>query len=214
MVDVPGQINAVQRDLRKGTVPQPEGEEGTVLVMTQTYGTDPADLWDAVTNGERIPRWFLPVSGDLRLGGHYQLEGNAGGRILRCDAPEHLSITWENQGQVSWVDVTLQPESEGQTRLELRHTAQVPGEFWETYGPGAVGIGWDMMLLGLALHVSGGSLGDGVDPMVWTTSAEGVAFTRASGERWREANVGFGASEDQARDAADRVFAFYTGAGG
>ena len=31
---------------------------------------------------ERIPRWFLPVSGDLRLGGRYQLEGNAGGEVL------------------------------------------------------------------------------------------------------------------------------------
>ena len=29
------------------------------------------DVWDACTNPERIPRWFLPVSGDLRLGGRY-----------------------------------------------------------------------------------------------------------------------------------------------
>jgi hypothetical protein len=39
------------------------------------YPASQSDLWDAVTNADRIPRWFLPVSGDLRLGGHYQLEG-------------------------------------------------------------------------------------------------------------------------------------------
>ena len=26
-----------------------------------------------------FPRWFLPISGELRLGGRYQLTGNAGG---------------------------------------------------------------------------------------------------------------------------------------
>ena len=44
-------------------------------------------MWDACTDPERIGRWFLPVSGDLRLGGRYQLEGNAGGEILRCEPP-------------------------------------------------------------------------------------------------------------------------------
>ena len=44
-------------------------------------------MWDAVTSAERIPRWFLPISGDLRLGGRYQLEGNAGGEVLECAPP-------------------------------------------------------------------------------------------------------------------------------
>ena len=33
--------------------------------VVAAYATDADDLWDAVTNGERIPRWFLPISGDL-----------------------------------------------------------------------------------------------------------------------------------------------------
>ena len=31
-----------------------------------------------------------PISGDLRLGGRYQLQGNAGGEILVCEPPQHL----------------------------------------------------------------------------------------------------------------------------
>ena len=57
---------------------------------------------DAVTSAERIPRWFLPVSGRLELGGRYQLEGNAGGTIRRCERPSHLGLTWELGGDVSW----------------------------------------------------------------------------------------------------------------
>lgn len=211
MPDIAAQINAVQRSLTAGTV---DAGEATVLVMTQTYPTDPDDLWDAVTNGERIPRWLMPISGDLRLGGTYQLEGNAGGTILRCDPPSHLGLTWESGGQVSWVEVTLTPAEEGGTTLELRHTAQVPPEWWAQFGPGAVGIGWDSMLLGLALHVGGGSLGDGVDPAQWVASDEGKAFFALSSERWRAANVGFGASPAAAQEAADRILAMYSGEAG
>jgi uncharacterized protein YndB with AHSA1/START domain len=51
------------------------------VTIARSYGADVAEVWDACTNPDRIPRWFLPVSGDLRLGGRYRLEGNAGGTI-------------------------------------------------------------------------------------------------------------------------------------
>jgi hypothetical protein len=50
------------------------------------------DVWDAITSAERIPRRFLPVSGDLRLG-RYQLQGNAGGEITGCNPPRHLRLS-------------------------------------------------------------------------------------------------------------------------
>ena len=61
------------------------GRPARVVTAHRTYDTTIDDLWDALTNAERIPRWFLPITGELRLGGHYQLEGNAGGEITRCD---------------------------------------------------------------------------------------------------------------------------------
>ena len=63
------------------------GKPALVVVATRTYDTTVDDLWDAMTSAERIPRWFLPISGELRLGGRYQIQGNAGGNITRCDAP-------------------------------------------------------------------------------------------------------------------------------
>jgi hypothetical protein len=29
----------------------------------------------------------MPISGELRVGGSFQLEGNAGGEILTCEPP-------------------------------------------------------------------------------------------------------------------------------
>ena len=66
------------------------------------------DLWDVLTNAERIPRWFLPISGELELGGRYQLEGNAGGVITACEPPLHFTVTWEFGRDVSWAEVRLE----------------------------------------------------------------------------------------------------------
>jgi len=79
MIDVTAQINAVQRTV--GTRTWQAGEV-RVVTISQTYPTDGADLWDACTNRERIPRWFLPITGDLVVGGTFQIEGNAGGTVF------------------------------------------------------------------------------------------------------------------------------------
>ena len=67
----------------------------------------------------------------------------------------------------------------------LEHTAIVPEDRWGEYGPGAVGVGWDGGLLGLTLHLEGGSVGD---PMAWQVSEEGRDFFKRSSAAWGEAN--------------------------
>ncbi|MEU8346934.1 SRPBCC family protein [Spirillospora sp. NPDC048832] len=208
MIEVTGQVNAVRR-----TVGERVLEAGTArtAIVSQVYDTDVEDLWDAVTSAERIPRWFLPVSGDLRLGGRYQLEGNASGTIERCDPPKSFAATWEYGGQTSWIEVRLAPEADGRARFELEHIAHVGDDIWEQYGPSAVGIGWDQGLLGLAMHLAtGASAPDEVGPE-WSLSDEGKEFTRQSGELWFKAHVASGADEAAARAAADRTIAMYTG---
>ena len=91
-------INTVERRLGTRTL---EAGEARTLTISRVYDTTAEDLWDACTNPERLPRWFLPVSGDLREGGRYALEGNASGTIERCQAPHALDATWEYGGQPS-----------------------------------------------------------------------------------------------------------------
>ena len=82
-----------------------------------------------------------------------QARGQRGRRRAQLHTAHRLSITWEYGGQISWVDVELTAVDDG-TRLLLEHTAPVDPENWEQYGPGAVGIGWEMALWGLDEHLA------------------------------------------------------------
>jgi uncharacterized protein YndB with AHSA1/START domain len=206
-IDVSQQIRAVRRTV--GTRVLEAGEAHTVTI-SQTYAAAIEDVWDACTNAERIPRWFLPVSGDLRLGGHYQLKGNAGGTIERCDPPNSFSATWEYGGEVSWIEVRLTAEAADRTRLEIEHLARVGDERWAQFGPGAVGIGWDMIIMGLTLHLSGRPAVDPKEGAAWAASEEGRRFMTLSGERWCQAHIASGDDQAEARAMAERTIAAYT----
>jgi uncharacterized protein YndB with AHSA1/START domain len=186
------------------------GKPARVVVAGRHYDTDIDDLWDALTNGERIPRWFLPISGDLKLGGRYQFKGNAGGEITRCEPPRLLSVTWEYGTEVSWLNVTLTPEAAG-TALELEHIAHVSDERWDQFGPGAVGVGWDLGLMGLANHLASGAAVDPAAAFAWQASAAGKAYMRECSEAWGKASIAAGTDEAAASAAARRTTAFYTG---
>ena len=207
MIDVTHQINAVKRTVGTRTL---EAGEARVVTIGQTYNANLDDLWDACTNAERIPRWFLPVTGDLRGGGHYQLEGNAGGTVERCDPPHGFAATWEFGGEVSWIEVRLTEVSDGRTRFELEHIAHVDDERWAEFGPGAVGIGWDGAVMGLALHLASGEQVDAAAFEAWSATDEGRRFFTSASDAWCAASTAAGTDAAAARAAADRATAFYT----
>lgn len=207
-LDLISQIGAVTRTVESRLR---DGRPAWVVVAERTYDTTVDDLWDALTNAERIPRWFLPVSGELRLGGRYQLEGNAGGTITRCEPPRAVGLTWEFGGEVTWVDVTLEPTRDGRSHLRLEHIAHVSDDRWNEYGPGAVGVGWDSALAGLGNHIATGAAVDPREAMAWLASADGKAFVRRSSEDWCRASIAAGTDPAAAAAAAGRTTAAYTG---
>jgi uncharacterized protein YndB with AHSA1/START domain len=207
-LDVASRIGAVTREV---TGREHEGRPARIIIAARSYDAEMVDVWDALTNAQRIPRWFLPVSGDLRLGGRYQLEGNAGGTITRCEPPRVVAVTWEFGGNTSWVNVTLTENPGGGTYLELEHIAHVPEEFWDQFGPGAAGVGWDLAMMGLGQHLASGAPVDPQAAMAWTLSEEGKAFVGASSEDWCRASMAAGTPGVAAKAAAERTTAFYTG---
>lgn len=204
-IDVASHLGAVRRSVQ---ALEREGKPARAVILERSYDTDIDDLWDAVTNAERLPRWFLPVEGDLKPGGRYQLKGNAGGTITACEPPVHLGLTWEMMGQVSWVEVRLAREDKRRTRFTLTHTAPL-SDFWTQYGPGAVGVGWEGGLMGLALHLVDPATK--MDEMTFATSPEGRQFNRGSSERWGEAAIAAGEDPEVAAAAVRATTAFYTG---
>jgi uncharacterized protein YndB with AHSA1/START domain len=206
-IDLSAAIGAVTREVR--TVEREE-RSARVVVATRVFDTGIADLWDAITTRDRIARWLMPIEGTLRLGGRYQLRGNAGGTITMCEPPRRLAATWEMGGEVSWLDVQL-VERGAQTQLVLEHTAHVDEMRWGQFGPGAVGVGWDLVLLGLYLHLSG-DMASPEEGMAWATSDEGKRFASLASDDWGRASTAAGTDAQAARAAAERTTAFYTGA--
>lgn len=208
MIDIVRELEAVQREVRTGRL---AAGEGRTIRLQRSYDAPIEEVWDAVTSPERITRWFLPISGDYRVGGRFQLEGNAGGEILACEPPHRFRVTWAagevaSAADVSEVEVRLTSAGDGSTTLVLEHTAIVPEGSWGEYGPGAVGVGWDGGLLGLTLHLRGESVGD---PIAWQLSDEGRAFFARSSVAWGAANEAAGADPAAAARAVANTTAFY-----
>jgi hypothetical protein len=196
----------VTREIRSGSR---AGAPTKIAIARRTYPTDQADLWDALTNEDRIPRWFLPISGDLRAGGRYQLAGNAGGVVERCTEPESFAVTWELGEMVSWLEVRLTQADAG-TSLELVHEAHVDPHLWGQFGPGVVGIGWDLGLMGLDLHLAGGASVDPAAAAAFPSSPAGAEFVRLAGAGWADAAMADGDEAGPAHEAAARTVAMYT----
>lgn len=198
-------LGAVERSV---TSLERDGQPARAVTLARSYDTSVEDLWDAVTNGERIPRWFAPVEGDLRLGGRYQIKGNAGGTVSECEPPRRLALTWEFGGFTSWVEVELEGEGLEQARLTLTHT-QLVSDHWTQYGPGAVGVGWELGLLGLGLHLEEPDAR--MDDSEFAASPEGKTIMRTSANAWGEAEIEAGEAAGEARARAQRTGDFYTG---
>jgi uncharacterized protein YndB with AHSA1/START domain len=208
MIDIVKEIEAVHRETGRKAIP---AGEGRTVRMERDYEAPIEEVWDALTDPARIGRWFLPISGDYRIGGRYQFEGNAGGEILACERPDRLKVSWAYgediaPADISEVEVRLSAVDADTTRLVLEHAAFVPDDRWEQYGPGAVGVGWDGGLLGLSLHLRGGSVDD---PIAWQMSDEGRRFNTLASERWGEAYRAAGADPDAVAQAVANTTAFY-----
>lgn len=215
-MDFTQQVDAVSRSVFKDVVTLASGKPSRTICLRQTFSTprppDHAALWDALTKPERLAMWFAPVSGDLRTNGRYSITGNASGTVTECHPPRGFALSWEVGDIISAVRVNLESssssspsDSDGKTVVELRHTFPVDAH-WKKYGAGAGGVGWDMVLLGLAMHLRGM-----VKPSdeEWAASDEAAMFAQRASEKWQEAAAQGGEDEAWAKEAGDRATAFY-----
>jgi uncharacterized protein YndB with AHSA1/START domain len=165
----------------------PAGEARTA-VLRRRYDAEPTDVWSAITDPERLARWFLPVTGDLREGGTFDLAGNATGEIRRCRAPEHLALTWVyGDRPVDEVDVVLSAADGGGTVLELTHaTALLAVDFdgREVSVLWGLGLGWEpALVLTLPLELRGEEITEPApdDPRLTAIGEAWAALVEAEG---------------------------------
>jgi len=87
--------------------------------------------------------------------------------------------------------------------LTLRH-AVPDDDHWATYGPGAVGVGWDLPLLALARELAGSPLQRGFE-----ATPEARVLMQRSATAWGAAHAAAGTEPATAEEAAAHTSAAY-----
>jgi uncharacterized protein YndB with AHSA1/START domain len=155
MTDIVGSLTATHREVGSRRIGA--GAARTAL-MRRRYEAPIEDVWDACTDPERISHWFIKPTGDLRAGGTFSLEGNASGKILRCEPSGLLAVSWSYPGRpVDELELRLSPGEDGGTVLELEHASVA--EVFITNDPETgtwgIGPGWEAPLDYLAKYLRG-----------------------------------------------------------
>ena len=206
-IDIASHLGAIARVVEDREY---QGHPVKVVVASRAYDTSPDDLWNALTDPARLKRWFAPVDGDLKLGGRFQVKGNASGTITACVPQKSFSATWEFGGTVSWINLAIEPTKAGGAHLTLEHLCPT-SPHWDQFGPGAVGVGWELGLLGLGMHTRSGAARDQFDEHAWGASDEGKQFVTDTGEGWIAADMAGGESGANATTRGRATIAFYRG---
>jgi uncharacterized protein YndB with AHSA1/START domain len=163
------------------------GSARSVLIRRR-YDAPIQDVWNAWTDPNRLNRWFLPVTGDLRVGGTFNLEGNASGEIVRCEPPRLLQVTWRYSDRpVDEVELRLSPAGDGDTVLELEHATVSKLVEWDGQQvdviPG-IGSGWELPLTYALPAYLRGELPDKPASEWFEFTPEVMELDRQLGEAW------------------------------
>lgn len=161
------------------------------VFMRRHYNAPIHAVWAAWTEPERLNRWFLPVSGDLRQGGHFSLGGNASGEILHCEPPHRLLVTWayweRGEQPPDEVELRLAPAADGGTLLELEHASVDLMDLVlddTVAGLTGLGTGWELPLTYSLPAYLAGELPDKPAAEWFEMTPEIEAAAQRSGEAW------------------------------
>ena len=144
-----------QPELRRRTI---AAGEARVAVFRRTYDAPVEDVWDACTDPDRLRRWYVPVSGDLRVGGRFEQAMMGSGVIQRCEPPHLLTVSLGDRG-ADEIELRLTPAGDGSsTELELQHATtldqhEIGGQMYDAIF--CMGGGYYPRLRALGLHLAG-----------------------------------------------------------
>lgn len=112
-----------------------------VVRIEDRFNTDIDDLWSALTDPDRLARWYGQIEGDLRVGGEYRAHVFASGwegtgRIDACEPPRRLVTVSRDPDEPNEgvTEVTLTADGD-QTILVFEHRG-VPLDLLYAYGVG------------------------------------------------------------------------------
>ena len=134
-----------------------------VVRIQDRYATDTDDLWSAITDPDRLGRWFGQVDGELSQGGEFRVQipdaGERTGRVETRERPQRLVVaTRETDGSYRrgqgvppfdavW-DITLTADGDG--TILVIEVKGMPRDKIAFYG-----AGWQIHAENLAAYLAG-----------------------------------------------------------
>ncbi|HKQ80442.1 MAG TPA: SRPBCC family protein [Blastocatellia bacterium] len=174
MTDLTGWLESTHRELRRA------GNTRSVF-LRRRFDASIEKVWSACVERESLSQWFGDVSGDLREDGVLAIDvgmkEKVTSRILRCERPNQLVVTWSYDGDprdpADQVEMRLSSDG-AVTVMELEHRSGDEGA-WNL----GIGPGWEdwVIRLGVLLRggdpaeVSSGDLQPRLEPL-WAALAE------------------------------------------
>ncbi|WP_298461082.1 SRPBCC family protein [uncultured Cellulomonas sp.] len=138
---------------RTGDVVQ--GPDGVAVVFDREWTNPPADVWSALTDPDRLERWFGRWSGDPTSGTvEVTMTAEEGApaepvTIDACERPHRLAVTTGAPGQGWPLDLVLSSLPDGGTRLRFTHRLRAGDD------AASIGVGWHYYLDRLDAVVAG-----------------------------------------------------------
>ncbi|HLY35976.1 MAG TPA: SRPBCC domain-containing protein, partial [Candidatus Limnocylindria bacterium] len=136
-----------------GSLRSADGEG--IVRMEDRFDTHIDDLWSAITDPDRLSRWYGDVEGDLRVGGEYRARLFASGwegtgRVEVCEPPRRLLVSTKGPGTAGdgVIEVTL--AADGAQTIVAWEERGMPLDLIAAYGAGI-----QVHVEDLAAHIAG-----------------------------------------------------------
>jgi uncharacterized protein YndB with AHSA1/START domain len=174
--DSPGKVRAKEHQMT-GTTPNGARILGSlrsadgkgVVRIEDRYDTAIEDLWSAITDPDRVARWYGRVEGDLSPGGEYRLfvddaDSDHVGRVEECEPPRRLRVTTRETDEsykrgkgVPPYDEVLEATltADGNQTVLVIEVRGMPLDAVAYYG-----VGWQIHAENLAAYLAGRERGD------------------------------------------------------
>ena len=131
-----------------------------VVRIENRFDTGIDELWAALTDTQRLARWYGEVEGELRVGGGFRARLHASGwegtgRVEECEPPRRFLVVSRaaDEPNEDSTEVTLTGDG-GQTMLVVEQRGLPLDLLW------AYGVGLQIHVEDLAAHIAGRERGE------------------------------------------------------
>jgi uncharacterized protein YndB with AHSA1/START domain len=126
------------------------------IIFTREYAATPDEIWAALTEPERLSRWFARPIGTLGAGHDVRLQFGDGAdeyadlHLRRCEPPHRVEGEWAFPGgPTTTLRLTVAEQPDSVTRVTLEHTGFPPD------GTAGTACGWHHKVDALDAYLRG-----------------------------------------------------------